>query len=381
MRTAATRPMKDNTFRPVLHMALELDTKSWKLAFGTGLGHRPRERQVGPGDTVALQREVEQAKARFGLDAEATVVSCYEAGRDGFWLHRWLVKQGIENAVVDAASIEVSRRMRRSKTDRLDVRKLLEKLIKFESGSREWRVVRVPNVEEEDARHLHRELETIKADRTAVVNRIKGLLATHGLRLKVNASFPHALQQARLWDDSPVPAGARARLVREWQAWLALEQRLDEVEAARRLERKNGAAQDPAVQKVLKLEQLRSIGIESSTLLVREVFGWRDLKNRRQVGAIAGLTPTPYSSGATRRELGISKAGNPRVRRCAIELAWMWVRYQPQSALTRWFEQRYAHGGPSQRKIGITALARKLLIALWRYLELDQLPEGAVLKA
>ena len=362
-------------------MALELDDKSWKLAFGTGLGERARERTVAVRDGRGVLEEIERAKQRYGLAADPRVVSCYEAGREGFWLHRFLVAHGIENVVIDASSIEVNRRSRRPKTDRLDASRLLERLIKYTAGSKEWRVVRVPSVDEEDARQEHRELETIKAERTAVSNRIKGLMATQGLKVPVTQRFAEELDGLRLWDGSSVPPQLRARLLREWEHWRMLTDRQREVEAIRRRALQERKTTDGAIGQVDQLRQLRSIGVESATLLIHEIFSWREIRNRRQLGALGGMTPTPYSSGGTHRELGISKAGNARVRRCMLELSWLWLRYQPDSALSKWFEERFGTGGKRQRKIGIVALARKLLIALWRYLDQGIVPEGASLKA
>jgi transposase len=381
MRTVTTRPDNGNGLTPVLYMALELDNRSWKLAFSTGLGERPRRVEIRPRDRGGLLREIERAKVRFGRPAEAQVISCYEAGREGFWLHRFLVAQGVDNRVVDSSSIQVNRRFRRAKTDRLDAGKLLEQLIKSCAGSKEWHVVHVPEVEAEDARQLHRELETIKQDRTAVSNRIKGLLATQGLKVRVSAKyFRPDLAQARLWDGAQLPSGLHERLLREWEHWCFLTTRLEAVKGIRSEQRKQKRAQDRAVQQIERLEQLKGIGVESSTELVYELFAWREIKNRRQLGGLSGLSPTPFASGGTRHEQGISKGGNPRIRRLMIELAWGWVRYQPESALTRWFEQKFGSGGARIRKIGIVALARKLLIALWRYLEAGVIPDGATLK-
>ena len=380
MRTATTRREEVNVAIGILHMAIELDGTSWKLAFGIGLGHSPRERQVRSGDAPAILQEVELAKKRFALEAGVRVVSCYEAGRDGFWLHRFLVANGIENIVVDASSIEVPRRWRRAKTDRLDAAKLLERLIKCTAGSREWKVVRVPSVEEEDARQLQRELKAVKQERTALCSRIKSLLNLYGVKTSVDM-LPAELETVRQWDGSMLPEHLRGRLFRQWEHWRFLSARIQTIKALRSQQLCTAAPTDEAARKITQLNRVRSVGTETSTLLVREVFGWREVRNRRQVAGLAGLTPTPYSSGGSRREQGISKAGNPRVRHCAIELAWMWLRFQPDSELSRWYERRFGSGGPRQRKIGIVALARKLLIALWRYLETGALPEGALLKA
>lgn len=288
--------------------------------------------------------------------------------------------QGVANCVVDSSSIEVNRRHRRAKTDRLDVQKLLTMLLRHVAGERKvWRIVRVPSVEEEDRRQLHRALTTAKRDRTRVINRIKGLLASHGLGMPPGRDFPQQLEHLRLWDGTPLPAGLRHRLTQEWEHVVALAQRLAQLEAERRAVLQT--AEDAVTKKVHQLLMLKGIGINSAWLFVMEFFGWRAFHNRKEVGALSGLTPTPYASGNTAYEQGIAKAGNAHIRAMAIEIAWGWLRFQPQSALTQWYQQRFGHGSSRLRRIGIVALARKLLIALWRFIETGVLPDGAALKA
>jgi transposase len=329
---------------------------------------------------MALEWEIQQAKKRFGLPEAAPVLSCYEAGRDGFWLHRYLMVSGIENLVVDSASIEVNRRAKRAKTDRLDVGKLVTMLIRYHSGEkRVWSVVHVPSVEAEDKRHLHRELGTLKSDRTRHTNRIKGLLAGQGVRLPVKGDFLERLERVRLWDGSPLPPGLQSRLRQEYACWQFVNRHIQELEAERAEMLRTST--DPSVEQVRQLLRLRAIGENSAWLFVMEFFGWRAFRNRREVGSLAGLTPTPYQSGDEMREQGISKAGNRPIRAMAVEIAWSWLRYQPQSELSLWFQRRFAHGSKRVRKIGIVALARKLLVALWRYLAFGEIPAGAQLKA
>jgi transposase len=339
----------------------------------------PRERTIPAGALDMLQQEITRAKQRFGLPADAGVVSCYEAGRDGFWLHRYLVAQGVTNHVIDSASIEVNRRQRRAKTDRLDVHKLLTMLLRHRAGEKKvWSVVRVPSVAEEDRRQLHRELTTAKQDRTRVLNRMQGLLAGYGVQLALQGDVATQLEQAQQWDGSPLPAALLRRLKRAWQQVGFLTTHIQTLEAERRalLRRR----EDPAVEQVRQLFTLRGIGVNSAWLYVMEFFAWRDFQTPKQVGALAGLTPTPYQSGQSRRELGIAKAGNRHIRAMAIEIAWAWRRFQPHSALSQWYERRFGAGSARLRKLGIVALARKLLIALWRFLKTGALPEGAVLK-
>jgi transposase len=379
--TTATpiRITQETTDRPALFLAFELGANQWKLGFTTGAAQRPRERNVPARHIEAVREEIRKAKQRFGLPEEAPVISCYEAGRDGFWLHRWLVTQGVANCVVDSASIEVNRRHRRAKTDRLDVQKLLMMLLRHAAGERKvWSIVRVPSVEEEDRRQLHRALATVKQDRTRVINRIKGLLAAHGLVMPPGGDFPQQLEHLRLWDGTPLPVGLRHRLDQEWEHVQALAQRIAQLEAERRAVLRT--AEDAVTKKVPQLLMLKGIGINSAWVFVMEFFGWRAFRNRKEVGALSGLTPTPYASGNTAYERGIAKAGNPHIRAMAIEIAWGWLRFQPESALTQWYQQRFGHGSSRLRRIGIVALARKLLIALWRFVETGVLPDGAALK-
>ncbi len=280
-------PVGMNTAPSVFCASFELSASKWKLGFSDGA--RRKLATVDAKDWKAVEVEIARARQRFGIEEKAPLFTCYEAGRDGFWIHRELEKRSIRNIVVDPSSIEVSRRARRAKTDSIDAIGLVEKLVKYVRGDLTvWQVAKVPSVEEEDARRLHRE---------------------------------------------------RGRL------------------------------------------ELKAIGPTSATVLVSELFGWRDFKNGKQVGACAGLVPTPYSSGEVEREQGISRAGNKRVRTLCVEIAWCWVRYQPDSALTKWFNARFAKGGGRSRRLGIVALARKLLVALWRYLEHGVVPEGAIVKA
>jgi transposase len=374
-----TRTTDYNTF-PTSYLAFELSNEKWKLGFTIGLGQRPRERSIDAGDLPGLQEEIRLAKKRFGLPENARVLSCYEAGRDGFWLHRYLLAQGIENLVVDAASIEVPRRAKRAKTDRMDVGKLLTMLIRFDCGEKKvWSVVHLPSVEAQDKRHLHRELTTLKTDRTRHTNRIKGLLVGEGVRIPVKADFLEQLDRVCLWDGSSLPSGLRSRLEQEYARLQFVEQQIKALEAERK--EMIRTSPDPSVEQVRRLMRLRGIGENSAWLFVMEFFGWREFHNRREVGALAGLTPTPYQSGDESREQGISKAGNRPIRGMVIEISWGWLRFQPQSELSRWFQRRFGQGSKRMRKIGIVALARKLLVALWRYLEYGEIPAGAQLKA
>ena len=356
-----------------LYMAFELGEKDWKLSLSHG-ARGPSHYTVAAGDTAALLECIAKAKARCGLASEASVGSCYEAGRDGFWLHRWLIAHGIDNLVVDSASIEVNRRARRVKTDRLDGDKLRAMLIRYHADEpRVWSVVRVPTPEQEDARRAHRELGRLGQERTAHINRIRALLVLNNLRVKYVGG--------RLWQRwwtghaQELAPCVRAEIERELERLLLVKKQMDAIEAAQR--QAIAAGSEP---QVAQLAQLRGIGMSSGWVLAKELFGWRRFRNRREVAGCLGLTPSPYASGESETEQGISKAGNRRVRTLMVELAWSWLRYQPQSELSRWFTRRFAAGGKRLRRIGIVALARRLAIALWRYFEDGLIPQGAQLK-
>lgn len=366
--------------RVKLFFALELGLEAWKLAFSTGLDQRIWGCSVAAGDRQGLLRVVDRARKKFGLPEGCEVVSCYEAGRDGFWVDRWLRSVGINNLVVDSSSIEVPRRSRRSKTDRLDARKLVLMLIRYELGDRRvWGVVRVPTLRQEDARHQHRELRTLKKEQTRLINRIKGLLASQGVDGVMGRSgLVKPLEAVKTWDGSSLPEGLRQRLELEIERHAFVHRQVLSCDA--RIKRTIRESSETAVAGVRGLVSLRAIGRNGATILVRE-FGWRDFRNRRQVGALAGLTPTPFQSGKSFREGGISRAGNRHVRGIIVDLAWSWLRWQPGSELSCWYRRRFAAGNSRVRRIGIVALARKLLIALWRYWAEGRMPRGAVLKS
>jgi transposase len=284
---------------------------------------------------------------------------------------------GITNYVVDSSSIEVNRRARRAKTDRLDLAGLLSLLARYVLGDRRaWRVVRVPTVAEEDARHLPRTLEALTQDRTRLMSRLKSLLTTQGVSLPIDAKFLKRLVAAHLWDGTPLPPGLQERLTRTWTQLQEVDGQIRDLKALRLAENLTPATSHALAQ----LLTMRAIGPIGASVLATEIFGWRRIRNGRELGALVGLVPSPYQSGETDHDQGITRAGNAHVRRVIVQLAWGWTRHQPDSALTHWYQQRFGGGGKRLRKIGIVALARKLLIALWRYLETGVVPEGAQLK-
>lgn len=365
-----TAPVGMFTPSPIFCAALELSVAKWKIAFSDG--ERRKLVTIEAGDWRHFDAEVAMARERFEVPQSAQLRTCYEAGRDGFWIDRELTRKGIKNIIVDPSSIEVSRRARRAKTDTLDAIGLVEKLVKHVRGEKKvWQVVRVPTVAEEDARRLHRERERLTKERTGHITRVKSLLALFGQKLK---NVRHIeLVQDRL------PPAMRAEVTRELARLKLVDEQMRQLAA----ERADVVAKHelPNAEKIESLTKLKAIGPTAATTLVSELFGWRTFENGKQVGSCAGLAPTPYSSGAVEREQGISKAGNRRVRTLCVEIAWVWLRYQPESALAKWFNQRFAKGGDRSRRLGIVALARKLLVALWNYLKHGVVPEGAILKA
>jgi len=365
---------QDTSIIGQLYVAFELGDRSWKLSLGDGV-RAPSRCTVAAGDTAAVMTAIARAKVRCHLPADAAVRSCYEAGRDGFWLHRWLTAQGILNLVVDSASIEVNRRKRRAKTDRLDSDKLLSMLMRYYGGERRvWAVARIPTPEQEDERRLHRELADLRKERTAHSNRIRSLLVLHNLRVEHigGRAWTHWWAQ----NAAQLPPGVRTEIERESERLSLVAKQIKTLEAQQRREVRSGA--QPAIA---QLSRLAAIGIGSAWTLVKELFGWRQFHNRRELAGCLGLAPTPYASGTSNVEQGISKAGNRRARWLMVELAWSWLRFQPASQLSQWFNQRFAAASKRMRRVGIVALARRLAIALWRYLEFGEIPPGATLKS
>lgn len=375
----ATLQVEHSAIEPKLYVALELGGTNWKLAAGSG-GTKVSEARMAAGDVGGMWRAVAAAKRQHGLAPAAKVVSCYEAGRDGFWLHRELEARGVQNRVVDSSSIEVNRRARRAKTDRLDARKLLAMLWRYENGERTaWRVVRVPTVEQEDGRRVHRELERLMKERTAHTNRIRGLLAVHGVGQGLRRNLLKGLPPLTMRGGRPLPKHLRAEIEREWKRRELVDQQIRQIEAERAKRAKE--EHSVAAAQVRQLMRLGAIGETSAWLMAQEIFAWRAIRNRREAAALVGLTPTPYCSDASQREQGISKNGNRHVRRVLVQISWSWLRYQPHSAISRWFEARFGHGKGRIRRVGIVAVARRLFIALWRFVDRGIVPEGALLKA
>src|ERR1700760_3487437 len=390
----------DHAHDTALFVALELSRSTWLIGSSTPGSDRISKHQVPAADTTALLTLLKRLKARAEQYCGTTVrvISIHEAGLDGFWVHRFLEANGIESHVVDAASIAVNRRSRRAKTDRIDVEKLLDTLMEWARGGRRvCSMVRPPSPAEEDERRLTREREALVIERTRHVNRIKGLLATQGVFgfEPMRKSHRKQLEQLRGWDGQSLPPRLQAELTRELNRLelviaqvAAGEDERDRVRKQKRHPAPSTSASKGAVGPPPAMTdhagplllRLRSIGPEFASVLSSEAF-YRNFGNRREVAGYAGLVPSPWKSGGIDVEQGISKAGNARLRKTMIQLAWLWLRHQPGSTLSRWFHERVGDRRGKIRRITIVAVARKLLIALWRYVTLGLVPEGAELKA
>ena len=362
----------------VLYMAMELSNRRWRLGFSNG--SKNRQKTVEARDLGATLKEIALAKQKLGVEADARVVACYEAGRDGHWIHRWLSSERIEALEIDSSSIETAQGRKHVKTDALDVLKLLDLLMRYCLGFRKsFRVVHVPSAEAEAAFRLHREDENLVKERGRVTNQIRSLLATQGVvDVPLGRGFHGWLDEVRLWNGEGLPAELKAELLRRYELLQLIQAQQSAVAAAYEAELKT----DSQVAKQRhRLELFKGVGPKISRVLSAEAFAWRTFANVKQVGSMSGLTPTPNQSGDVSRDRGIGGHGNRRVRRMAIELAWLWLRWQPNSALSEWYRRRFGEGGKRMRRVGIVALARKLLIALWKYLDQGELPEGVVMKA
>jgi transposase len=364
-----------------VYLVFELSKKTWQLGVLRPGSDKLSRYFITGGDLAALASRLARCRAEAGQDGRPVrIVSCYEAGLDGHWLHRWLTDQGVINHEVDPSSIEVSRRARRAKTDRIDLDKLIRTLLAYLRGEpRVCSMVHVPTVEDEDRKRRTRERDRLTTERTSHSNRIKGLLFGQGVRdaQPLKPGFIASLDKMRTGDGRMLTPLLKEEIVHEHERLCLVVKQLGALEAASRATLR-AATPGSAEAKILQLIDLKSIGPIGGQELFNEVF-YRSFDNRRQVGSYFGLTGTPYDSGNSHREQGISKAGNRRARKLAIELTWLWVRYQPGSELSCWFRQRVGDLKGRPRRIAIVALARKLMVALWRYLETGLVPTGAVL--
>jgi len=377
-------PVAGQEFAPIF-VALELSRSKWLVGIGTPQKWAVRRHEVDGGDLegllALLRRVAVREEQRAGVPIRVHI--CFEAGRDGHWLHRALKAAGYDVYEIDPASVAVDRRARRAKSDGVDVDKLVRTLSRLVRGERDaCRVVEVPSLEEEDAKRTHREYERLVKERTSHGNRMKGLLFAHGVR-DFEPMAPDRLERLA---ELSLPPKLKAELRRECRRLAMLIADVAEVEAEMkaavvpsRKAKAKAAAAPPTQRQIVQLFQLKGMGVHFSTVLGGEVF-YRKFRNRRGVGQYIGLAPSPFQSGDSARDQGIAKAGNGRARKTMIQLAWLWLRHQPQSALSQWFAERVGAQKGRVRRIAIVAMARKLAVALWRYLETGLVPEGAVLK-
>ncbi|HET6957875.1 MAG TPA: IS110 family transposase [Vicinamibacterales bacterium] len=374
---ATTRSEFRSVNEATLYVALELSKQTWKLGLSGGFGTHPYVCSVPSGDFAAIDRVIARARQQFGLGIATPIVSCYEAGRDGFWIHRALTARGWANRVVDSASIEVNRRQRRTKTDRVDAQKLVTMLVRACCGEPDvWREVRVPSEAAEAARHVSRERTALKEDENRVRNQIESWLATYGCQLGRRERTGEWWTRARDWQGRPLPAPVQQRIARATARLRVILADIVALEAAQAA----AVAATPADSALGRLVRVRGVATTSASVLLDEGLIWRDFQNRREIGGLLGFAPAKYNSGEAERDQGISRAGNRRLQAISIQLAWNWVRWQPLSALTQWYLKKFGVYRRA-RRIGIVALARKLVIALWRYATTGVAPAGAVLKA
>jgi transposase len=385
MPAAHHRPDTRATIRTdlgAIFVSLELSRSVWLItSLSPGAGEKMSKHSVRSGDVAGLLARFAQLKekARTRTGKTYPVLAIQEAGLDGFWIHRVLQSEGIESHVVDPASIATSRRRRRAKTDKIDGEALLRALMAYKRGEpRVCAVVRAPTPQEEDRRRIGRERKTLTKERVEHVNRIKGLLFAQGICTydPMLRNRRQRLNELKTGDGRPLPEHLKKQISRELDRLELLLQQIKAVEAER--DALLAAVDDSAEAPASMLMRLKGIGPEFAGILWLEGL-FRDFGNRRQVAAYAGLAPTPWRSGSVDREQGVSKAGNPRLRTTMIQVAWLWLQHQPRSALSAWYQQRVKVNGARVRKTTIVALARKLLVALWKYVTAGVLIEGATM--
>jgi transposase len=385
MPAAHHRPDTRATIRTdlgAIFVSLELSRSVWLItSLSPGAGEKMSKHSVRSGDVAGLLARFAQLKEKAWARTGKTypVLAIHEAGLDGFWIHRVLQSEGIESHVVDPASIATSRRRRRAKTDKIDGEALLRALMAHKRGEpRVCAVVQGPTPQEEDRRRIGRERKTLTKERVEHVNRIKGLLFAQGIGTydPMLRNRRPRLRELKTGDGRPLPEHLKKQISRELDRLELLLQQIKAVEAER--DALLAAVDDSAEAPASMLMRLKGIGPEFAGILWLEGL-FRDFGNRRQVAAYAGLAPTPWRSGSIDREQGVSKAGNPRLRTTMIQVAWLWLQHQPKSALSAWYQQRVKVNGARVRKTTIVALARKLLVALWKYVTAGVLIEGATM--
>jgi transposase len=367
----------------IVHIAIELSASSWLIGARLPDSDKVRWHRVEGGDTKALLALIDELRSRSASKPSgmAEMICCFEAGRDGFWLYRVLTAHGIATYVLEPTSILVNRRARRAKTDRLDAEGMIRVLLAWLAGDRRvCSMVHVPTPEEEDAKRPHRERQQLMQEKLRIENRIEALLFTQGIRKRPSLrSWDRDMAALRTGDGRAVPPSLRAELDRLRRRLVLALELISELEAERTKTVEEARTTDVMVGKIIALQRIRGVGENFSAVLAREVF-YRSFVNRRHLASYVGITPMPYQSGGMDRDRGISRAGNPRARTTMIQLAWLWLRYQPGSALAIWFRERVGKLQGRTRRIAIVAMARKLLIALWRYVETGVVPDGTELR-
>jgi transposase len=377
--------MNQTDIRDVCCVAIELSKSIWVCAFSPPDGGRTNTYKLRAGDVDRLISILDEGriKAMRGVSGEVDIVVCYEVGYDGFWLARLLSRRGIRTIVFDPASFLRPRRGRLAKTDRLDAEEMTRILRTWLSGDASVaRAVHIPTIEEEDAKRIARERKHLVEQRTRIIGRIKGLLALHGVWLmnkRINKDLQRQLDTIRTGDGRPLPPFLRRDVERMLQHYAFICEQIAEVEAECSATLADETSTFPHREKVHRLAMLGGVGETTATVLVAEVYH-RSFASRRHLASFIGLAPSPYASGDVSRDRGINKAGTKLARQTLVELAWFWLRYQPQSKLARWWNERFKNQGMRGRKVGIVALARRLAVDLWRFVEHGVVPEGATLK-
>lgn len=376
-------------FDSCLYVSIELSKSNWKLAFVTVSSSKFRLVDLKAGDFFRLESEFIKAKQHFGLALDAPVVSCYEAGRDGFWIHRKLTSIKVTNFVIESSSLEVDRRQKQRKTDRLDARKMVFALRRYHHQAEQsaLRPIRVPSPQDEDLRNLQRCLQSVRREKRRLMTRIKGLLFAQGICLEqIDSDFESFVDHAPTGDGRDLGKYLAQSLKLDFQRLQLCVSQIRDLESQRAKLIRSANQDTPqqvtsdSVEVADRLLDLRGIGAETAWTLSTELFSWRQFRNRKQLAALVGLVPTPFSSGQLNREQGISKSGRSELRALLVEVSWLWLRYQPESRLSRWYEQKVRGQGKRVRRIAIVALARKLLIALWKYSMRGEVPDNVIFK-
>lgn len=381
MTQTTTSPESSRSGR-CLYMALDMGRDSWQLALSDG-GTIRRDAKVDRTDVQAGKRdllaEIAKARQRFGLADDAQVHAVYEAGRDGFWLARWLIAQGVQCIVIDPCAILVDRKAKHRKNDAIDARALLDLLVRHVTGDRLLKPVCVPPPDAEDARELGRLLTKLGRTRREYIARLRSLLWGRGIDVDYRTDLPASFDDMRTGDDRPLDPVLRLECEVLCRQIAHVDREICRLEDTRALEIAKPVT--PAQTQARQLERLVGIGPIGSWTLAHELFSWREFASSKKIAAFVGLAPTPWCSGTMQRDQGISKAGSGPLRALLVQLAWAWLRLQPESELSQWFRTRFGETAKRSKRVGIIAVARKLLVALWRYVTLGVVPAGAHVKA